>query len=136
MVTASQAKNSLVKSSDIHVLFNYLPELIDASHKLLVKLEEIQDPSPGLAIGGVFKAMEPEFVVFLKYAIHYQTHCKSIRRASTSGFVTKINNEKRHEHNRLGISDYLIAPFQRVPRYELLLKGIYSQKESVLLIWV
>lgn len=115
---------AVVKFNDVHVLFNYLPSLINTSRNLLSRLEDIKEQhKPGLAIGGVFKVMEPEFVVFLKYAIHYQAHFKSIRKASTSAFITKINSDKRNGHYRLGISDYLIAPFQRVPRYELLLKG-------------
>jgi hypothetical protein len=135
MQIASQLKTPLVKSNDVHVLFYHLPDLISMSEKLLYNLEmyielDSRDATvkcPGEAIGRIFKDLEQELVVFLKYAIHYQGHMKSIRRASTTGYVLNIDRTRRREHsnyNRLGLADYLIAPFQRVPRYELLLKGI------------
>lgn len=78
---------------------------------------------PSHTIGCIFREMESEFTIYLKYAIHYQDNFKSIRKASKHSFIVKIEALK-HEHYRLGLSDYLIAPFQRIPRYELLLKGI------------
>ncbi|CAO3647484.1 unnamed protein product [Mucor fragilis] len=129
MQTASRSKIPLVKPADVHVLFYHLPDLIFMSEKLLGKLETYTNDvggGPGIAIGQIFKAMEDDFAVFLKYAIHYQGHMKAIRRASNTGYAIKIDRESRtcrKENNRLGLADYLIAPFQRVPRYELLLKG-------------
>jgi hypothetical protein len=57
------------------------------SQKSLSKLEESadlqqQNMSPGAAIGHIFKELKHDFVVFLKYALHYQGHMKAIRRAS------------------------------------------------------
>ncbi|CAO0790183.1 unnamed protein product [Mucor circinelloides] len=130
MQIASQSKNPLVKPADVHVLFYHLPDLISMSEKLLGKLEIYANDvgsSPGSAIGQIFKDMEDDFAVFLKYAIHYQGHMKAIRRASNTGYAIKIDRESktcRKENNRLGLADYLIAPFQRVPRYELLLKDL------------
>ncbi|OAD06377.1 hypothetical protein MUCCIDRAFT_160047 [Mucor lusitanicus CBS 277.49] len=130
MQTASRSKIPLVKPADVHVLFYHLPDLISMSEKLLGKLEAYANDvgdSPGTAIGQIFKDMEDDFAVFLKYAIHYQGHMKAIRRASNTGYAIKIDRESRtcrKESNRLGLADYLIAPFQRVPRYELLLKDL------------
>lgn len=124
---ASKVKNSLVKRNDVYLLFNYLPELISTSEKLLCQLEAaVQDKmSPGEAISRIFKEMESDFAVYLKYAIHYQDKLKSIRKASNHSFITKTE-AFRNDYYRLGLSDYLIAPFQRIPRYELLLKGTYT----------
>lgn len=133
MYTASQSKNSLVKPNDVYTLFYCLPELISMSEKLLFKLEKcVKDSgnvSPGLVIGGIFKELEQDFVVFLKYAVHYQSHTKSIRRSSHNGLTLRIERESKNskENNRLGLADYLIAPFQRVPRYGLLIKGTYYE---------
>ncbi|KAK4511591.1 uncharacterized protein ATC70_012807 [Mucor velutinosus] len=130
MQTASRSRVPLVKPADVHVLFYHLPDLISLSEKLLGKLEIYANDvggSPGTAIGQIFKDMEDDFAVFLKYAIHYQGHMKAIRRASNTGYAIKIDHESktcRKENNRLGLADYLIAPFQRVPRYELLLKDL------------
>lgn len=137
MQKASQLKNPLIKPSDVHVLFYHLPDLISMSEKLLCRLEmyierDLYDMAVDCTnetIGGIFIELEQELATFLKYAIHYQGHMKSIRRASATGYVMNIDHTFRREHNssnRLGLADYLIGPFQRVPRYELLLKGIVN----------
>ncbi|GAN01403.1 hypothetical protein MAM1_0007d00836 [Mucor ambiguus] len=130
MQAASRSKIPLVKPADVHVLFYHLPDLISMSEKLLGKLEIYANDvggSPGIAIGQIFRDMEDDFAVFLKYAIHYQGHMKAIRRARNTGYAIKIDRESktcRKENNRLELADYIIAPFQRVPRYELLLKDL------------
>ena len=129
---ASQAKHPLIKPSDIHTLFYCLPELISISEKILYKLEEYAqcpvEENVASVIGKIFKDLEQEFAVYLKYAVHYQSHFKSIRRASHSGIILKIDRQSKccKDNNRLGLSDYLIAPFQRIPRYGLLIRGKYA----------
>ncbi|GAA5802825.1 hypothetical protein HPULCUR_008300 [Helicostylum pulchrum] len=142
MQIASQSKNPLVNSNDIYVLFNPLLELITMSEVFLVKLEEyvqgtsLQDMNPDMAIGYIFKELEHYFGAFLKYAVHYRCHLKAIRRASNTGYILKIDQKSKSlkkENNRLGLADYLIAPFQRVPRYGLLIKDLLRHTEANLL---
>ncbi|KAG2237372.1 hypothetical protein INT48_009500 [Thamnidium elegans] len=142
MQIASQSKNPLVKPNDIYVLFNPLLELITMSQVFLVKLEDyvqglsLQDMNPDMAIGYIFKELEHYFGVFLKYAVHYRCHLKAIRRASNTGYILKIDRKSKalkKENNRLGLADYLIAPFQRVPRYGLLIKDLLRHTEANLL---
>ncbi|KAF7722583.1 hypothetical protein EC973_002936 [Apophysomyces ossiformis] len=125
IMTASQTKDPLMKSGDIPALFRHLPDLITLSGKLLVAFEN------GLCIGPVFKSLEPDIVVFLKYAIHYQANLKTIRRACHNPLFIKIDQESRTQKdtNRMGISDYFIAPIQRVPRYCLLIKGLLKHMD-------
>lgn len=126
MIAASQTKDPLVKSGDIPILFNHLPELIQLSDKLLQGLEQSKDK-----IGQVFRSIEADLVVFLKYAMHYKDNYKTIKRACSNVLFVKIDQENlaRRDTNRLGMSDYFIAPIQRIPRYCLLIKG-----ESLLLL--
>lgn len=120
MIAASQTKDPLVKSGDIPILFNHLPELIQLSDKLLQGLEQSKDK-----IGQVFRSIEADLVVFLKYAMHYKDNYKTIKRACNNVLFVKIDQENlaRRDTNRLGMSDYFIAPIQRIPRYCLLIKG-------------
>ncbi|KAI8087635.1 Dbl homology domain-containing protein [Gilbertella persicaria] len=117
----SQNRTTLFRSNDdVYVLFYHLPDLVSVASKMLYKLETYDfDDCPGLVIGRIFKELEQDLVIFLKYAVHYRGHMKAIRRASHSA---RSNNKV--EYNRLGLADYLIAPFQRVPRYELLLNDL------------
>ncbi|CEI92275.1 hypothetical protein RMCBS344292_06541 [Rhizopus microsporus] len=97
---ASRSKYSLVKSSDIPLLFSHLPELLQLSNKLLAQFNEKPNQ-----IGQVFKDVDSEFVEILA----------------------------SRDTNRLGMSDYLIAPIQRIPRYCLLIKDLlkYTQPPDI-----
>jgi hypothetical protein len=143
MEKAVQGRYSLVKASDVHVLFYALPEMMGVSEKLLAYLKGYmdgvvyQDCTPGMALGHIFKLLENDMVAFLKYATHHKTNIKSMRKARNSGFITKIENQLQLQkaNNRLDLADYLIAPFQRVPRYGLLIKGnifIYFFRKKVI----
>ncbi|KAI8367212.1 Dbl homology domain-containing protein [Choanephora cucurbitarum] len=119
----SQSRYTLFRSNDVHTLFYHLPDLISVASKTLSKLEAC----PGWKVGQIFRELEQDFVIYLKYAVHYKSHLKAIRRASLSCPLEK----KGH---RLGIADYLIAPFQRIPRYELLLKDLlkYTHNQDLI----
>ncbi|KAG2230981.1 hypothetical protein INT48_002760 [Thamnidium elegans] len=121
MIAASRSKDPLVKSTDIPILFNHLKELIDLSNSLSISFNKTK-----CNIGQVFKSIESDLVVFLKYAMHYRTNIKSIRRACSNVLFVKIDQENlaRRDTNRLGMSDYFIAPIQRIPRYCLLIKDL------------
>ncbi|KAG0186708.1 hypothetical protein DFQ28_007414 [Apophysomyces sp. BC1034] len=128
MEAASKIKNPLIKPSDLPALFRHLPDMIALSEKILAHFEPNhlwRDMRP-MHVGHIFRQLEHDLVTFLRYATHYQTHMKAIRRACNSVLVLKIEQEslRRHETNRMGIADYLIAPFQRVPRYCLLIKDL------------
>ncbi|KAG1084628.1 hypothetical protein G6F42_021707 [Rhizopus arrhizus] len=120
MLAASQSKDPLVKSTDIPILFNHLPELVQLSDKLLQSFQSTNN------VGKVFRSFESSFVVFLKYAMHYRTNIKTIKRACSNVLFIKIDQENlsRRDTNRLGMSDYFIAPIQRIPRYCLMIKDL------------
>lgn len=94
MVAAAQATNALVKEGDIPVLFRHLPEMIALSEKLIQSFEDTsshlrRDLLPG-DVGHVFRALDQELAVFVKYAVHYQANIKTIRRACTNVLFLKI----------------------------------------------
>lgn len=85
MLAASQSKDPLVKSTDIPILFNHLPELVQLSDKLLQSFQSTNN------VGKVFRSFESSFVVFLKYAMHYRTNIKTIKRACSNVLFIKID---------------------------------------------
>ncbi|KAL0093258.1 hypothetical protein F4703DRAFT_1828230, partial [Phycomyces blakesleeanus] len=131
MLAASVARPPLVKQSDIPVLFRHLPDMLAVSSKIIGAIDhESNAPTAwrefeSVCLGQVFKRLENDLGVFVRYAVHYRVHAKAIRRASNNVLVLKIEQETltHKESNRMGMADYLISPFQRVPRYCLLLKG-------------
>lgn len=96
MLAASQSKYPLVKSTDIPILFNHLPELVELSDKLLQSFKSTNN------VGQIFRSFESTFVVFLKYAMHYRTNIKTIKRACSNVLFIKIDQvyEKKKKKKR------------------------------------
>ncbi|KAI8086225.1 Dbl homology domain-containing protein, partial [Halteromyces radiatus] len=130
MLRASQEKDPLVKSNDVPILFHHLPTLIGLSSRILATRTSAPDKRPMdflvPSLGHQWLQFQEEWVVFLKYAVHFEVNTKSIKRACTNGLLLKIEQESltRRDTKRMGMADYLIAPIQRVPRYCLLLKDL------------
>ncbi|CAO3692046.1 unnamed protein product [Rhizopus stolonifer] len=126
MTEASKSKFSLVKPVYITALFNYLPELLELSNKLLARFERYP-----YQVGRVFQNSKEEFSVYLRYAEHYRKNIGPIKKACENSLFIKIDRSisSKRDSQRLGMSDYLIAPIQRVTRYCLLIKELqkYTQ---------
>ncbi|KAG2224973.1 hypothetical protein INT45_000094 [Circinella minor] len=129
MITAMKNKDPLLikKSGDIPILFGHLPQLLKVSQELIHLLEQ------RIPVEHVFIALQEELTVFLRYAVHYKTYFKTIRKAcQTNVLLLSIEREclARRDTNRMGIADYLIAPIQRVPRYCLLIQDLLKHTQS------
>jgi hypothetical protein len=85
MIAASKTKNSLVKSTDIPLLFDHLPELVQLSDKLLNLFKSTNN------IGYAFRSLGSSLVVFLQYAMHYRSNIKTIRKACNNVLFVKID---------------------------------------------
>ncbi|KAI8144691.1 Dbl homology domain-containing protein [Fennellomyces sp. T-0311] len=123
MDAAMQNKDPLLvkKSGDIPILFGHLPQLLKVSQTLIQMLDQ------QLHVAHAFMGLQDELAVFLRYAVHYKRYFKTIRRAcQTNSLLLSIEREclAQRESNRMGMSDYLIAPIQRVPRYCLLIQDL------------
>lgn len=82
MEAAVKAKDPLLKSSDIPVLFSHLPELLNLSRKFLKLLE--RGPRNKGRFVQTFAKIQDDMAVFVRYAVHYQCHFKTIRRTCNS----------------------------------------------------
>lgn len=94
MVAAARTTHPLIKSSDIPILFRHLPEMIALSQKMVDFLEPYtthfwHDCQP-VHIGQMFQDLEQGLVVFVKYAVHYASNSKVIRRACNNVLFLKI----------------------------------------------
>lgn len=92
MLVASQAKDPLVRSGDIPVLFGHLPELVSISEKMLAQFsnQSRNDMKPG-DVAATFRHLESDLIVFLRYAMYYQSHAKIIKRACNNVLFVKID---------------------------------------------
>ncbi|KAI7849015.1 Dbl homology domain-containing protein [Circinella umbellata] len=131
-IISAAARPLFFTTSDlVPLFFRHLPDLLALSEKVMLGLQEHQ--SQVTNVGRLFCSLEKELTVFLKYAVHYESNIKSIRRScATNPLFLKIEQEgiSRRETNRMGFADYLIAPFQRVPRYCLLIKDLIKHSTT------
>lgn len=82
MEAALRVKDPLTikKSSDILILFCHLPQLLQLSERFLDQFMEIDLDT----VIKVFTTLQDDFAVFLRYAVHYRSNWKTIRRACRS----------------------------------------------------
>ncbi|KAI9499183.1 hypothetical protein BDB00DRAFT_222009 [Zychaea mexicana] len=77
MVAAMQNRDPLLvkKSGDIPILFGHLAQLLKVSQGLIDMLDR------QVHVAQVFMSLQEELTIFLRYAVHYKTYFKTIRRA-------------------------------------------------------
>lgn len=98
IMEAVQAKDPLVKSDDIPLLFTHLSSLINLSETILNGFHQDKlyynnniNNNATLCIGQLWLNLYEEWSIFLKYAVHYESNTKSIKRACNNVFVLRIN---------------------------------------------
>lgn len=121
----------LVNIKDIQTIFAFIPELISLSSTLIHRLKDAictteNEETQGSIIGRVFCELEDEFDIYISYAANFSKQQRCIERADRSIVYRQLVQEslRKKETNRMGLSDYMIAPIQRITRYGLLLKDL------------
>ncbi|CAG8488413.1 11454_t:CDS:2 [Acaulospora morrowiae] len=127
-IEASKTPSPLVNSSDIPIIFAHVDDLIRLSAKMVESFEGNASfrENPDSKIGEVFLKHQQEFKVFRRYSENHQKSIMAIKRANENVLCRKFiqRSQRKQETNRLGLSDYMIMPIQRVPRYCLLLNEL------------
>ncbi|KAI8874660.1 Dbl homology domain-containing protein [Backusella circina FSU 941] len=128
-----QAANSYPRPSvnlkDIQTIFLYIPELITLSsllvHRLKDTIRTTENGETHGSIGEVFCELEEHFDIYISYAANFSKQQRCIARADRSIVYRQLVQDslRKKETNRMGLSDYMISPIQRITRYGLLLKG-------------
>ncbi|PKK80351.1 Dbl homology domain-containing protein [Rhizophagus irregularis] len=118
----------LVNKDDIRIIFAHLDDLIKLSDKFVETIETSMDPYEvyDSKLGQVFLNFAEGFEVYKKYAENIQRSRQLLtKKVNQSVFYRRfVSAQRKKENIRLGLSDYLIMPIQRVARYSLLLKDL------------
>ncbi|KAI8360800.1 Dbl homology domain-containing protein [Blakeslea trispora] len=131
MEAATAYPRPLVNLKDVQTIFAFIPDLIALSSVLVSRLKEATCTTEHGevyydSIGQVFYDLEEEFTVYIRYAANVSKQNKCIQRADRSIVYRQLVQDslRKKETNRMGLSDYTIAPIQRITRYGLLLKDL------------
>lgn len=133
---AANTHRPLVNPSDLPVIFAYVPELLKLSINFSKALDSVTQNwnDTESRIGQTFLNFTKDFeVVYSQYAENFRNSQAAIKRANKNVLYRKFIQEslRKKETNRLGLSDYMVIPIQRVTRYCMLLKDLKKHtKES------
>lgn len=129
IAAATQTSRPLVNPNDISTIFAYIPNIIEVSNVLAYRFESVAKSwhEQSSRVGAVFLQMENDFEVYIRYAVNFHHSQRCINRAHNNILYRRFIQEslRKKETNRMGLSDYMIIPIQRVTRYSLLLKGVF-----------
>ncbi|KAK4512253.1 uncharacterized protein ATC70_002949 [Mucor velutinosus] len=137
LLHAAKSHKSLVNLKDIETIFAFIPKLIILSTALVEQLHDtitpyLDDDSQlnQVAVGKAFCNLESYFDIYIAYAVNFSKSRKCLSKASSSIVYRQLVQDtmRKKETNRMVLSDYMIAPIQRITRYCLLLTDL--QKHS------
>ncbi|KAF1800919.1 Dbl homology domain-containing protein [Mucor lusitanicus] len=137
LLQAAKSQKSLVNLKDIETIFAFIPQLIILSTALVEQLHDtitpyLDDDSQlnQVAVGKAFCNLEPYFDIYIAYAVNFSKSRKYLSKASSNIVYRQLVQDtmRKKETNRMVLSDYMIAPIQRITRYCLLLTDL--QKHS------
>ncbi|KAI9481052.1 MAG: Dbl homology domain-containing protein [Benjaminiella poitrasii] len=129
----SNKKSSLVNLKDVEIIFAFIPQLIALSTALVERLHEtitqyLEDESKkdDVCIGQIFCNLEPFFEVYIAYSVNFSKSRKYLSKASSNIVYRQLVQDtmRKKATNRMLLSDYMIAPIQRITRYCLLLTDL------------
>ncbi|KAJ2157790.1 hypothetical protein GGF46_004254 [Coemansia sp. RSA 552] len=126
---ARSANNALIPAYDAHVIFGNIERVSEVNERFLGDLEawNLGEMDPKETIGSLCRDHFVDFHVYKRYINGYQHALSSSRELEGknplyAAFLQKAR--EREECRKLGISDLLIMPVQRIPRYTLLLTDL------------
>ncbi|KAJ1999703.1 hypothetical protein GGI06_006034, partial [Coemansia sp. S85] len=126
---ARSANNALIPAYDAHVVFGNIERVSEVNERFLGDLEAWHrgEMDPKETIGSLCRDHFVDFHVYKRYINGYQHALVMSRELEAknplyAAFLQRAR--EREECRKLGISDLLIMPVQRIPRYTLLLSDL------------
>ncbi|KAJ2094492.1 hypothetical protein GGI09_005377, partial [Coemansia sp. S100] len=126
---ARSANNALIPAYDAHVVFGNIERVSEVNERFLGDLEAWSrgEMDPKETIGSLCRDHFVDFHVYKRYINGYQHALVMSRELEAknplyAAFLQRAR--EREECRKLGISDLLIMPVQRIPRYTLLLSDL------------
>eukprot|EP01135_Chromosphaera_perkinsii_P004814 Nk52_evm45s296 gene=Nk52_evmTU45s296 len=122
----SEHKNINITLSDVDKIFSTAPSILEIHLGLLKQIgTRVEKWNNDEIIGDVFDNMEECKDIYLKYISNFEMACDCLNEAKSNPAFKRFLDEKKQFHNmKESLNDLLIAPVQRIPRYELLIQQL------------
>ncbi|KAJ2740293.1 hypothetical protein GGI20_005886, partial [Coemansia sp. BCRC 34301] len=126
---ARSANNALIPAYDAHVVFGNIERVSEVNERFLGDLEAWHrgEMDPSETIGSLCRDHFVDFHVYKRYINGYQHALAMSRELEAKNPLYAaflLRAREREECRKLAISDLLIMPVQRIPRYTLLLTDL------------
>ncbi|KAJ2890859.1 hypothetical protein IWW38_003903, partial [Coemansia aciculifera] len=126
---ARSANNALIPAYDAHVVFGNIERVSEVNERFLADLEAWHrgEMDPSESIGSLCRDHFVDFHVYKRYINGYQHALAMSRELEAKNPLYAaflLRAREREECRKLAISDLLIMPVQRIPRYTLLLTDL------------
>eukprot|EP01090_Pellita_catalonica_P015405 TRINITY_DN4177_c0_g1_i1.p1 TRINITY_DN4177_c0_g1~~TRINITY_DN4177_c0_g1_i1.p1 ORF type:complete len:1133 (+),score=222.54 TRINITY_DN4177_c0_g1_i1:341-3400(+) len=130
----SQAKDDVVKSEHIPIIFGNIDEVYKTNLLLLTKLEKLISTDFDLdhtCIGPAFLEIVPKFEVYMTYVSSHKDSILTVNKYVDKVAFLEFSEEVKKKPNgsQLDLPALLITPVQRIPRYRLLLADLLKRTE-------
>ncbi|KAA1466780.1 hypothetical protein DENSPDRAFT_767026 [Dentipellis sp. KUC8613] len=135
---ARSKETAIIPAYEAKTLFGNLDDLLPVNQALLADLEKMMLPDGPQTVGSVGDVVLRHFKErrgFERYKQYYskreeaQSILKDMTRRSSNfaGFIDRIKYSSADTKNRVGLSELLMDPVQRIPRYTLLFRTMIKR---------
>jgi hypothetical protein len=123
-------EEKIIETKDIDIIFSNIEQIHSINAELLKELEDRlrnwQSSESNHDVGDIFLKLSPFLRLYLTYIKNYDkanTRIKSLMKSNKT-FKAFCQERKGMDLNRYDLTDFLIMPVQRIPRYILLLQEL------------
>jgi hypothetical protein len=126
------ADSQLVSSEEIKQLFANVEMIYNFNTELSKTLVDRANKRNSFEIGDIFLRMTPFLKMYAEYSRNYEHSVALLAKlcATRKDFRQFIENQRQKHQDSLHLTDYLIMPVQRIPRYKLLLDELLKVTNS------
>jgi len=125
--------NPPITSNQLNILLFQIKDLIMTNSKLLNPIYQVvRKWNKSSSVGHVFIARSSDLTMYTDYVNNYEHALKTyhicMRSAEFRDVIARI--QQAQERRSLELTDLLITPIQRIPRYPLLLRELLKYTDS------
>eukprot|EP00029_Vermamoeba_vermiformis_P001685 TRINITY_DN118_c1_g1_i2.p1 TRINITY_DN118_c1_g1~~TRINITY_DN118_c1_g1_i2.p1 ORF type:complete len:446 (-),score=91.32 TRINITY_DN118_c1_g1_i2:217-1554(-) len=127
LVEATNSGKSIVKYEEVKTIFSIAPDILTIHQKILEGIEgRLANWTEEQKIADIFLDNADTLKYYTEYVNNYNEALTCLARIQHKTKVQKYLKEKHKfpESENYSLSDFLILPIQRIPRYQLLLQEL------------
>jgi len=130
-------ENEMLNSVQIHLIFNYIPDIYKFSCKLCRELDEAfthYDEEGPIPIARVFLNRFSDWQLYIKYVECYKQANKTLEKLKKSPQTDRFNRfmeycQKSRECDRTNLKELIVLPIQRFLKYNIFFKDFRKNSD-------